>query len=171
MKSTELMNETIFITTPRTGYIPYINQQGPIVHPIPVSRATAKQMIVDGLTVVQVDPETKKTVDLTLQNIFPGEGESQKPDPAVEEMTRSQRRRRNKNKNKNKNQNPTQPQDVKDIKNDVNLGGVTKPVEQEAPKAPEKKEESPVVKTEEKKDDEKVTVNDVSEKENKNAGN
>lgn len=126
MKSTELMNETIFITTPRTGYIPYINQQGPIVHPIPVSRATAKQMIVDGLTVVQVDPETKQTVDLTLQNIFPGEGESQKPDPAVEEMTRSQRRRRNKNKNKNKNQNSFQQQEVNDIKKDVNLGGVTR---------------------------------------------
>lgn len=75
LKPTSIMKETIFIKTGRLGYISQIHAQGPIVTPIPVTRETAKAMVVAGIKVYQIDPVTKKATLLTLENVYPGEGD------------------------------------------------------------------------------------------------
>lgn len=75
LKRTKLMKEKIFIKTNRRGYIPYIGMQGPIITPIPITREDAHNMIVAGIEVYQIDPKTKNAIKLTLQTVYPGEGE------------------------------------------------------------------------------------------------
>ena len=75
LKRTKLMKEKIFIKTNRRGYIPYIGMQGPIITPIPITREDAHNMIVAGIEVYQIDPKTKNATKLTLQTVYPGEGE------------------------------------------------------------------------------------------------
>lgn len=79
LKPTSIMREKIFIKTNRLGFIPQINMQGPIITPIPVSREVAKSMIVVGIEVFEVykDSDGKKQIRLlTLQNVYPGEGDN-----------------------------------------------------------------------------------------------
>lgn len=79
LKPTSIMKEKIFIKTNRLGFIPQINMQGPIITPIPVSREVAKSMIVVGIEVFEVykDSDGKKHIRLlTLQNVYPGEGDN-----------------------------------------------------------------------------------------------
>lgn len=75
MKPTAIMQEKIWIKCMRCGFIPQLHMQGPIITPVQVSRQVAHQMIVAGLTVHQIDPDTKHATELNLQNVFPGEGD------------------------------------------------------------------------------------------------
>lgn len=73
LKPTNVMKDIIYIKTNRIGYIPQVRMQGPIVTPIPVTRAIAKDMVVSGIETYKVDKKTKKVTLLTLQNIYPEE--------------------------------------------------------------------------------------------------
>ena len=83
LKPTQLMKEVIYIKTNRLGFIPQIHMQGPIITPIPVTRQVVKEMIVAGIEVFEVYKDksgNKQTRLLTLQNVYPGEGEEDKPE-------------------------------------------------------------------------------------------
>lgn len=86
MKPTAIMKDVIYIKTNRIGFIPQIHMQGPIVTPIPVTREVAKQMVVAGIEVFEIYKDrkgNKKVRLLTLQNVYPGEGDC----PPVDENT------------------------------------------------------------------------------------
>lgn len=167
MKETPIMKEEIFIKTNRIGYIPQLGIQGPIVNPYPVTRAIAKEMIVAGISVVEVHKDGS-TTELNLQNVFPGEGDV-KRDPAPAKPAEAP------NKDEKKEVEPPKAEEkkVEESKKDepktpavqpVTFSGVAK----EAP-AEEKKEESKVEeKAEEAKEEKKeeAPAADATEAEN-----
>ena len=63
-------NDEIYIMTNRTGYIPQIRACGPILQPIAIPVSLALSMVSSGVTVYEVDPETKTNILLTPQNIM-----------------------------------------------------------------------------------------------------
>ncbi len=65
-KATEL----IHVVINKPGYIQQIGMCGPIPNPIQIPRELAKRILVDGIPVYQYDPDTKKTHELTLKNVF-----------------------------------------------------------------------------------------------------
>lgn len=78
------MQEEIYIKTYKSGFIPDLHKQGPIVNPTPCTREIAKKLISAGLEVFQVwrDENGKDHSKLlTIHNVYPGEGD--KPDPSV----------------------------------------------------------------------------------------
>lgn len=124
MKPTAIMQEKIWIKCPRCGFIPQLRMQGPIITPVKISRQVAHQMIVAGLSVYQIDPDTKQATELNLQNVFPGEGDPVAPD---------------------KKEPPKQSSGVNtDPITPVNLKGVTPsnpiPTQEATPDVPEKKD-------------------------------
>lgn len=148
MKATSIMKEKIFIKTNRIGYIPQLGMQGPIVNPYPTTRGIAKAMLVSGIQVFQIDPVTKAVTELTLQNVFPGEGdkkpvEEKKPETPKAGVTSA----------------PVKP---------VSLQGVAKAPEQPAKvnETPEPEKVEEVAK--EEKTDEKVEEAPKAEDSNKN---
>lgn len=110
MKATNIMKEKIFIKTNRIGFIPQLGIQGPIVNPYPTTRSVAKAMIVAGIQVYQIKPDTKEVIELTLQNVFPGEGDVKKKDINVQASSKSGVTTK-----------PVQP---------VNLKGITTPIQE-----------------------------------------
>lgn len=87
LRPTKLMKEIIYVKTNRLGFIPQIKMQGPIITPIPITREVAKSMVVAGIEVFEVykDRHGKKQVRLlTLENVYPGEGESEPVIPSQE---------------------------------------------------------------------------------------
>lgn len=87
LRQTKIMNEKIFIKTNRIGFIPQLGIQGPIVNPYPTTRKVAKDMIVSGIQVFQIT-EDKQVIELNLQNVFPGEGDSVKPEKKEEKPSK-----------------------------------------------------------------------------------
>ena len=63
-------SDKIYVRVIRNGYIPQLGIQGPIPNPIKISRGTAHSMIVAGIEVHEVDPKTKITKKLTVENVF-----------------------------------------------------------------------------------------------------
>ncbi len=107
LRPTKLMKDKIFIKTNRIGFIPYINMQGPIVTPLPVTRQIAHAMVVAGVETYMVDPKTKKVTLLTIQNVYPGEGDPE-PDEVPEEPEK-------KSVSGVVNQKPAKPVDLKGV--------------------------------------------------------
>lgn len=68
--TTSTRGENIWVKIIRAGYIPQLGIQGPIPNPVQITRAKAHSMIVAGIDVFEVDPKTKKTTKLTIQNVF-----------------------------------------------------------------------------------------------------
>lgn len=98
-KSTQ-RNEKIWVKIIRAGYIPQLGMQGPIPNPIQITRGIAHSMIVSGIDVFEVDPVTKNTKKLTIQNVFRTSGSNNVSD------TSNQKPPQNSSTNKeNKNQN------------------------------------------------------------------
>lgn len=112
MTPTKVMQERIFIRTNHRGYIPQLRMQGPIVTPIPVTRADAHKLIIAGIDVYQIDPVTKMATKLDLQSVFPGEGDPVKKEETVTPVTSTP----------NVSSEPVKP---------VNLQGVTAPIKEE----------------------------------------
>lgn len=82
LRPTKLMQEEIYIKTYKSGFIPDLHMQGPIVNPTPCTRETAFKLIKSGLEVFQIwrDENGKDHSKLlTIHNIYPGEGD--KPEP------------------------------------------------------------------------------------------
>lgn len=59
----------ILITCPKVGFIPHLGMQGPIPNPLRVDYTTCVNMIIAGVSLYEVDPATRNTVLLTLDNI------------------------------------------------------------------------------------------------------
>ena len=81
-KSNGKRSEEIWVKVLRAGYIPQLGMQGPVPNPIKITRGRAHSMIVAGISVYEIDPKTRESKELTLQNIFEGEGD---PQPVVKE--------------------------------------------------------------------------------------
>lgn len=64
-----MKNEFIYVLCPTNGYIPQLKMSGPVAHPLKVSKYTAKNMLMSGLKVFEYDKATRRTIELTLQNI------------------------------------------------------------------------------------------------------
>lgn len=62
--------DEIYIRSLRTGYIPHLGTYGPIVNPIKAPVSLCFDMIVDGVSLHQLDIETGKTMELTIANLF-----------------------------------------------------------------------------------------------------
>lgn len=76
--------DMIFVRIIRSGFIPQLGICGPIPNPIKITRAKAKSLIVAGIGVWQVDPNTNEVTELTLQNVFGGsEPEKTTPEKVV----------------------------------------------------------------------------------------
>jgi len=60
----------IFVKTLHVGYIPHLRTHGPIVNPIKVDVGTCRSMIIAGIELYQLDPVSKLTVKLTLENLY-----------------------------------------------------------------------------------------------------
>lgn len=73
------VDEKIWVKIQKAGYIPQLGIQGPIPNPIQIPRVTAKSLLVSGIPVYEYDPETKKTIELTLANVFSTGKSTQKP--------------------------------------------------------------------------------------------
>lgn len=112
MTPTKVMQERIFIRTNHRGYIPQLRMQGPIITPIPVTRADAHKLIVAGIDVYQIDPVTKMATKLDLQSVFPGEGDPVKKEETATSVTSTP----------NVSSEPVKP---------VTLQGVTTPIKEE----------------------------------------
>lgn len=152
LKPTELMKETIYIKTNRLGFIPQIHMQGPIITPIPITREAAKSMIVAGIELFEVykDKSGKKQVRLlTLQNVYPGEGE--RPEESKHDEDGEQ-----------KPQVPTSGVAQQEPVQPVNFKGVSVPDEKPEKDAPNKPE-----KTEKPVDSKDVTVPEEKPEETK----
>lgn len=78
------VNEKIWVKIQKPGYIPQLGMQGPIPNPIQIPRATAKSLLVSGVQVYQYDPDTKKTVELTLATVFGKKNKEKDPAPTKE---------------------------------------------------------------------------------------
>lgn len=63
-------SELIYVIINKPGYIQQLGMCGPIPNPLQIPRELAKKIIVSGIPVYQFDPETKKTNELTLKNVF-----------------------------------------------------------------------------------------------------
>ena len=172
MKATSIMKEKIFIKTNRIGFIPQLGIQGPIVNPYPTTRSVAKAMIVSGIQVFEVKPDTKEVIELTLQNVFPGEGDSVKTAPDLPASPKA-----------GVTTDPVKPVDLKGVaapvKEPIKVDPEPVKVEDAKPeeisgteKKPELKED-PVAETTQETVSEEATKADESEKkdENQNKGN
>lgn len=75
MNQKSLRDEKIFIKSNYRGFIPQLRMRGPIITPVRVTRATAHQLIISGIDVYEIDKTTRNATRLTLQSVFPGEGD------------------------------------------------------------------------------------------------
>jgi hypothetical protein len=62
--------DNLFVISDYRGYIPHFNRYGPVYAPTKVSVALAIQMITSKIPLTEINPRTKQTVRLTLQNLF-----------------------------------------------------------------------------------------------------
>lgn len=62
--------DTIFIISPRTGYIPQLSMSGPIVSPLKVEAGLVYDMVAAGVDVHRYCPCSKMTHKLTLDNVY-----------------------------------------------------------------------------------------------------
>ncbi len=62
--------DEIFILTKRTGYIPHLKTYGPIPNPIKCPISLCMSMIIAGVELYELDPVTKLTAKLTLENLM-----------------------------------------------------------------------------------------------------
>lgn len=98
-KSTQ-RNEKIWVKIIRAGYIPQLGMQGPIPNPIQITRGKAHSMIVAGIDVFEVDPITRDTKKLTIQNVFGNTGSNNVSDtPNQKPPQNSSTNKENKNQN------------------------------------------------------------------------
>ena len=63
------VEERLHILSPSRGYISPAKIMGPIVHPLNVSKSVAVQILMTGAKLYEYIPETKGTIELTLENI------------------------------------------------------------------------------------------------------
>lgn len=63
------VEERLHILSPHRGYISPAKIMGPIVHPLNVSKSVAVQILMTGAKLYEYIPETKGTIELTLENI------------------------------------------------------------------------------------------------------
>ena len=75
--------DKIFVRINKVGFIPYIGMCGPIPNPIKIPVATCLQMVTAGIDVFEVNPDTKETVKLTVQNVFDDNKFDKKPVQSV----------------------------------------------------------------------------------------
>lgn len=75
MNQKSLRDEKIFIKSNYRGFIPQLRMRGPIITPVRVTRAMAYQLIIAGIDVYEIDKTTRNATRLTLQSVFPGEGD------------------------------------------------------------------------------------------------
>lgn len=79
--------DKIYVKINKVGFIPYIGICGPIPNPIKIPTATCLQMINAGIDVFEVNPDTKETMKLTVQNVFDDNKFGKKPNPHVQIKT------------------------------------------------------------------------------------
>ena len=71
--------DKIYVRINKNGYIPFIGMCGPIPNPIKIPASTCLQMVTAGIDVHEVNPDTKETVKLTVQNVFDDNKFGKKP--------------------------------------------------------------------------------------------
>jgi len=76
----------ILITCPKVGFIPHLGMHGPIPNPLRVDYSICLSMIISGVKVYEVDPITRNTVLLTLDNIDDTNKFAKKVTPVVNKV-------------------------------------------------------------------------------------
>jgi hypothetical protein len=64
-----MKQEYLYIVSPTNGFISQLNMAGPIRHPLKIAKHMVRGMLMSGVPLFAYDLETKKTVQLTLQNV------------------------------------------------------------------------------------------------------
>lgn len=82
MSKVDKRKEKIYVRINKTGFIPQLKIQGPVIYPIRITRGQAHSLIVAGISVYEVDPSTGVGTELTIKNVF---GEKVEPAGSAKE--------------------------------------------------------------------------------------